>query len=154
MLLHAAFCPVVEVSCFEHECDCYFVAAVSSKLKMLQKGCPGALQAGSCPHTSSLNQNLLVLEAQTLQLTCACSDLVGITTRRICAVHLTFYLQSHKQLPSSILINIVASGWELFLFCTLWCCIVLIPIHITRVGTTCLMSAIYSKQMHAKCGTS
>ncbi|DBA75042.1 hypothetical protein WJX77_009599 [Trebouxia sp. C0004] len=23
-------------------------------------------------------------------------------------------------------------GWELFLFCTLWCCIVLIPVHITR----------------------
>ena len=34
-----------------------------------------------------------------------------------------------------------AAGWQLFLFCTLWCCIILIPIHVTRVSLSALQPA-------------
>ena len=50
------------------------------------------------------------------------------------------YLQLTKLSPAlackqcKLLTQFLFAGWQLFLFCTLWCCIILIPVHVATVS--------------------
>ena len=37
-------------------------------------------------------------------------------------------------LQEELLDILCSAGWQLFLFCTLWCCIILIPVHVATVS--------------------